>query len=261
MSTPSTPSSPGAASAPADDIASIPTPDGELPVRLYLPSSGTGPGLVLVQEIFGVSRYVEARAADLAALGYVVAVPELYWRIGLAATPEDGDIQDVLGAGMSAAERLGLEHAVADTDRTLAWLPTHPAVTGPVGLIGFCFGGGVAFAVAAARAADPDAADPAVLVSYYGSSIPAQAEADAERAGAVTVPSLHHWGEVDAFIPGEAQEATRAVLDGEHPLEWFTYPGANHAFDNPHPAFHHADASALAWERTKAFLAAHLPVA
>ncbi|MFW0794980.1 dienelactone hydrolase family protein [Gordonia sp. CPCC 205515] len=221
--------------------------DGELPVELFLPPSGSGPGLVLVQEIFGVSAYIRDRAADLAALGYVVAVPELYWRIGVVATAEDGDINDILAEGMGAANRVGLAHAIADTTATLAWFPERPEVTGPVGLIGFCFGGGVAFAVAAQT-------NPALLISYYGSSIPDQVDS----VGAVTVPSLHHWGTADAFIPLDVQDRVRQAIDGPH-VEWHSYDGANHAFDNPNPAFHHPDASALAWQRTEDFLRRLLP--
>lgn len=230
--------------------ASIPVEDGDLPVQVYLPDGGRGPGLVLVQEIFGVSRYIEQRARDLAELGYVVAVPELYWRLGFAATPEDGPIEDVLGAGMTAAQELGLDRAIDDVVATLEWLPVQPEVAGPVGVIGFCFGGGVAFA-AAARLGRADR--PAVLVSYYGSALPALAD----QAPRVSAPSLHHWGSADAFIPGEMQDTVRAALarDG---VEWFTYDGAGHAFDNPHPAFQHAAASELAWSRTVEFLARQL---
>lgn len=241
---------------PAPECHSVPVVGGDLPVRLYLPQSGRGPGIVVVQEIFGVSRYIAERARDLAALGYVVAVPELYWRSGLAATPEDGPIQDVLAAGMAAATELGLESAIDDVAATLEWLPRRPEVTESdsgtnVGIVGFCFGGGVAFA-ATARLDRTDL--PVALVSYYGSALPALVE----LAPRVRVPSLHHWGSADTFIPLDVQEAIRPEIVREG-VEWFTYEGAGHAFDNPHPAFHDAAASDLAWERTVAFLGRHLP--
>lgn len=247
-----------------DRIATVPVPGGEVPVQLYLPPSGTGPGLVVVQEIFGVSRYIAQRAADLAALGYVVAVPELYWRIGLVATPEDGESQEILQAGMAAAGELGLGPAIQDTTAVLAWLRTSAQVRGGVGLVGFCFGGGVAFAVAAGAGTARVDADATVgvdaLVSYYGSSIPAQVEADPAVGSRVGAASLHHWGEEDAFIPLEVQERVRSAVDRPG-VEWHTYPGANHAFDSPAPLFHHEAASALAWQRTTAFLARVLPLA
>ena len=63
------------------DAVEIPTDEGGIPAELWLPEGGTGPGMLLLQEIFGVSRYIQQRGADLAALGYVVLAPRLYWRI------------------------------------------------------------------------------------------------------------------------------------------------------------------------------------
>lgn len=242
MSTPEGNAAENSATAVVEEL--LPVPGGLLPVQLYLPEAGSGPGIVLVQEIFGVSHYIVARARALAALGYVVAVPELYWRIGITATAEEGD--SMLDDAMAASKKLGLEPAIADTVATVTWLPQRPEVTGKVGLLGFCFGGGVAFAAAAQT-------DPAVLVSYYGSSIPAHLDL-AER---VTVPSLHHWGQDDAFIPSQVQAQIHQAL-ARPGVEWHTYPGANHAFDNPNPMFHDEAASQLAWQRTTAFLARYL---
>lgn len=231
------------------------TQAGEMPVHLLAPA-GTDlrgeapiprPGVVLVQEIFGVSRYVLQRAEDLAALGYVVAVPELYWRIGVSATAEDGE--EMLAEGMAAADRISFEEAIDDTAACVRWLSARPEVSGDVGLLGFCFGGGVAFAVAARTPV-------AALVSYYGSALPQLLD----LAPALTVASLHHWGDADAYIPPDVQEKVRAAVVHSEEQEWHTYPGAGHAFDNPHPAFHDAPASALAWERTTAFLASRLPL-
>ena len=94
-------------------------------------------------------------------------------------------------------------------------------VTGGVGLIGFCFGGGLAFNVAAEDEVD-------VLVSYYGSSL-----ADLiDLAREVDVPSLHHFGTADAFIPAETFGQVRAAVTAAG-AQFETYEGANHAFDNP----------------------------
>lgn len=221
---------------------------GRLPIEVYLPPGRRGPGLVLVQEIFGVSRYIRARARDLAGLGYVVAVPQLYWRIGQVGTLEDGPIEDVLAGGMAAAGDLGLEPAIADTAAALEWLPTAPEVTGAVGLFGFCFGGGVAFAAAAQT-------QPAALISYYGSAIPALLE----LAPRVVAPGLHHWGEADSFIDQDTQAQLRSVIERDG-VEWYSYPGAGHAFDNPNPAFFSEAASRLAWQRTTAFLTRVMPL-
>lgn len=218
---------------------------GTMPADLHLPDAGSGPGIVLVQEIFGVTGYVDARARDLAGLGYAVLVPHVYWRQG---DPRlDGE--DALPKAMEALGRVDWPEAVADVSAALAALRARPEVTGPAGLLGFCFGGGLAFAVAVA-------ADPDFLVSYYGSALPNLLE----QAGEVRCPSLHHFGLADDYLPPDVVERiTAAVTAGDATV--LTYEGAGHAFDNPDPAFHHAAASEQAWAATAAWLATRAPTA
>jgi len=139
-------------------------------------------------------------------------------------------------------QRLPWADAVADTAAAVRRLRGDDAVVGKVGLVGFCYGGGLAFAVAAGEPVD-------ALVSYYGSALPNLLE----LAPAVTTPSLHHFGEADSFIPIDVVGQVRDAVDRDG-VEFHTYPGADHAFDNPRPEFHHPEASALAWERTLEFL-------
>ena len=224
---------------------SVDTADGPMPALLWRPPAGTGPGLVLVQEIFGVSDYVRDRGADLAGLGYVVCAPEVYWRL------DDATIdpaEDVLGQAMALVQQVDWDTAVADVSAALTQLRNRAEVTGGAGLVGFCFGGGLAFAVAAQT-------EPDVLVSYYGSALPGLLE----LAGQVDAPSLHHFGLSDDYIPPDQVDRIRAAVT--RPGVWFeTYPGAGHAFDNPDPMFHHPEASAAAWATTARFLAQKLPV-
>lgn len=224
----------------ASSVIDIDIDGGGLPVHVWLPPSGEGPGIVLVQEIFGVSPYMRDRAADLAAAGYVVHVPDLYWRLGL---PElDESAPDLLQQAMGRMSALPWEHAVADTAAALRHLRSAPEVAGPVMLVGFCYGGGVAFNVAAIEPVD-------ALVSFYGSALPNLLE----LAPQVTAPSLHHFGEADDYIPLPVVETIRDAVTRAG-VEFHLYPGAGHAFDNTRPEFHHAEASALAWERTLTFL-------
>lgn len=216
-----------------------------MPVDLWHPSAGRGPGLVVVQEIFGVSDYIRSRAADLAALGYVVCVPEVYWRLPNPAIDPAGD---PFAQALDLAGQVSWDQAVADVTQALRWLRDCDEVRGGTGLVGFCFGGGLAFQVAAE-------ADPDVLVSYYGSALPGLLG----LAGQVRAPSLHHFGLADSYIPPDQVAAVQAAVAG--PDVWFeTYDGAGHAFDNPAPAFHHPVAAAAAWATTTRFLAEHLPV-
>ena len=225
-------------------LTSIETPDGAMPARLWWPPARTGPGLVLVQEIFGVSRYIQQRAADLAALGYVVCAPEVYWRLGADAVEEDQP--DALSQAIDLAGQVDWGLAVTDVAQAVSHLRGLIEVTSGVGLIGFCFGGGLAFNVAAVEPVE-------ALVSYYGSSLPDLLG----LADQVTAPSLYHHGLADTYIPPDTVERIRSAVSGSG-ARFETYPGADHAFDNPAPQFHHPEASAQAWASTTRFLAEHL---
>ncbi len=219
----------------------IDTGTGLMPVQVWEPAGGDGPGLLLLQEIFGVSDYIKDRAAQLAELGYYVVAPEIFWRL------DDVDLDplapDLLDRAMATLGRLDWAAAVSDSVAALEYLRSRET---DVGAIGFCFGGGLGFNVAGV-------APPDVLVSYYGSALPNLLD----LAPKVTATSLHHFGDADDYLPPATIDQIVAALGD---AEVHHYPGAGHAFDNPMPAFHHAEASALAWERTTAFLSDNLPV-
>jgi carboxymethylenebutenolidase len=212
----------------------IDTGSGLMPVHVR---EGSGPGVLLLQEIFGVSDYIKQRAADLADLGYYVVVPEIYWRLDDTALDESAP--DLLQKAMAIIGRLDWDLAVSDSVAALEYLRSRDT---PTGVVGFCFGGGLGFNVAAVSSPD-------VLVSYYGSALPRLLDLAPE----VSATSLHHFGDADAYLP---VDDLVAVLDD---AEVHRYPDAGHAFDNPLPAFHHAEASELAWRRTVAFLSRNLP--
>lgn len=225
----------------------ISTSDGEMPAHLWLPEAGSGPGILLLQEIFGISRYVQSRAQDLADLGYVVLAPEIYWRLGVSRVAEGPAAMD---EGLGLMGRVDWEAAVGDSVVALAALRERDEVTGGAGVVGFCFGGGLGFHAAAEGSPD-------VLVAYYGSAIPQLLE----LAPQVTCPSLHHLGLADAYIAGEARAAMLDALRAQPATRVETYEGADHAFDNPDIPLHHASASVTAWGHTVSFLAETLPTA
>ena len=235
-----------------DDAVTIPTEAGEMPAHLFLPPSGRGPGVVVLQEIFGVSGYVQRRAAQLAELGYVVVAPEIFWRLGVT-SPIEGE--NALQEGVALVGRLDWQAAVSDATATVEWLRARDDVAGGVGVVGFCFGGGLGFNVAAHLEAEGSAPLDA-LVSYYGSALPGLHD-----TLTVTAPSLHHFGLADSYIDADTVRRIEASVTQQPDTVVETYPGADHAFDNDDMPWHDAGASALAWARTEDFVRQHLPVA
>lgn len=154
---------------------------GELAAHVALPASGSGPGMLLLHEIFGVNVYVRDSAQRLAELGYVVLAPDLYWRTqpGLELDHDDAGLE----AGMAAAQKLDIGVAVGDAVAALDVLRSMPEVRDRrAGVIGFCLGGTLAYGVAADG-------DPDVAVVYYGSGVPDALDA----AARITCPTIMHW--------------------------------------------------------------------
>ena len=223
---------------------------GEFPAHLALPESGFGPGLVVIQEIFGVNDYIKGACERLAKLGYVALAPDLYWRLGPGIAideKEPGGLQRAFGH----VRQLDFANAHDDATAALEHLRGLPElVGGKAGILGFCLGGGVSFMVAALS-------DPVTCVSYYGSAVP-----DAlGLARNVRCPILFHFGGADDYIPAEKQQAVREAFAHHPGTEFHVHEGAGHAFDNHNAAtMHHERAAREAWAQTADFLNRTLPV-
>lgn len=214
-----------------------------MPLPVWLPESGAGPGIVLIQEIFGLDGYLQGIAEKLAALGYVVAVPELFHRFqpGWVGEHDEAGIQK----SMEVVQKLDFPLAVGDVVASVEYLRGLPEVTGGVGVLGFCLGGTLAYA--AATASNPDTA-----VSFYGSGVPDQID----TLDQVSCPILFHFGTEDEFIAGY-QKVVDAVETHEG-AEIHLEP-AGHAFLNHLGPWYDQAAADRAWDITKQFLARTLP--
>jgi carboxymethylenebutenolidase len=220
--------------------------DGAMTMHVQLPDAGRGPGILLVQEIFGVGSYIRAVAERLADAGYVVGAPDVFWRFapGWEASHDEGG----MAASFEQVGKLDREKAVSDCVAACAHLGALEEVDGKPGVLGFCLGGTLALGVAVAD-------DPAVCVSYYGSGVPSMVD----RLDDVTCPTLFHFGRDDSFIPADGVEALAAAIDGR-PGFVLNVEAAGHAFDNHDSAMFYNEAAArAAWAKTMAFLAEHLP--
>ncbi|GAA0642359.1 dienelactone hydrolase family protein [Kutzneria viridogrisea] len=216
----------------------------ELPV--WLPAAGRGPGLVLVQEIFGLDAYLRSVASELAAMGYVVGVPDLFWRTDPGWS--SGHDEQGVAAAMAVAGRFDHADGVADLTAAVAHLRALPEVTGKVGALGFCLGGSLAFALAAH-------ADPDVVVSCYGSTVPDQVD----LLDRVRCPVQFQFGGSDPYIPREAVARVERAVAGREGVEIHVEEQAGHAFLNHGaPQFFQPEPAARAWPRAVDFLARHL---
>jgi carboxymethylenebutenolidase len=231
-------------------VESVETPDGTFDLYVWLPVAGRGPGLLLIQEIYGVSDYIRAVADDLAGLGYVVAAPDLFWRLEPRYQAEHDD--DGLRRSLEIGSRFDAAQGVADSAAALDRLAALPEVDGGLGVIGFCLGGTIAYFLAAQ--AEPGAL--AAVVSFYGSGVPDNTEA-LER---IDAPVQFHFGGSDSFIPREQVALVEQAAAGRGNVEVIVEEEAGHAFHNRKaPMFHVPEPAARAWARTEDFLRRHLP--
>jgi len=223
--------------------------DGEFDLHVWIPAAGSGPGLLLLQEIFGVGSYLRAVAERLAAAGYVVGAPDVFWRIqrNWEADHSEQGLADSIGL----VGKFEFETGIADCVAAFERLGELSEVAGGAGVMGFCLGGLLTYHVAVR-------ADPVVAVSYYGSNI----AAGLGLVDHIACPIQFHFGESDPYIPLEQVAQIQAAMADRAGAEVHVHDGAGHAFDNHEaPMFHNPDAAAAAWSLTMGFLGKHLPVA
>jgi len=204
---------------------------------LASPAAGSGPGILLLQEIFGINASMRAVADYYAEEGYVVLAPDLFWR--MEAGVELGYSEADFGKAMGYYQRFDANQSIKDAADALKVLRGRPECTGKVGALGFCLGGKLAYLVAART--DVDCA-----VSYYGVGI----EADLAEAGAVQGPMVFHFAELDRFAPAEARAQIMAAFAGRSDVEFYLYPGCDHAFAAPERASFDKPATLMAHSRS-----------
>ena len=207
---------------------------------LAVPASGSGPGVVVIQEWWGLVGHIKSVCDRFAAEGFTALAPDLYHG---KATTEPDEAQKAMMA-------LKLDDAAADLAAAVRHLLDSSQTTGrTVGVVGFCMGGGLALNLASRQ---PEVA---ACVAYYGVG-PARDQVDVASTKAAV---LGHWGERDhsydhATIEGLEARLREAGVEVES--HWYD---ADHAFFNDdRPEVYDAEAAQLSWERTIAFLRRHL---
>lgn len=192
--------------------------DGTFTGYLAKPASGKGPGVLVVQEIFGVNKVMRDICDGYAAQGYVALCTDIFWR------QEPGvDITDQSQAEWDKAFALykGFDEAkgVDDLVASLNYLRQVPGCSGKVGVTGYCLGGKLTYLMACRSDCDAAAA-------YYGVAI----DAALDEARNIKRPTILHIAEKDGFVPPEAQSKIKAALKDHPQVTIYTYPGNDHAF-------------------------------
>jgi len=208
---------------------------------LAVPASGTGPGVVVLQEWWGVDDHIRSVCDRLAADGFVALAPDLFH--GETADEPDEAQQKMMALSMVVAE--------AEMSGAVDFLAAHEATTGAgIGSIGFCLGGGLAVWAAAIN---PKIR--AVVSFYY---VMPHGKPDFSR---IQAPLLGHFGTADDFIGVAAAEELLGELRGAGvKAEFVFYEGAGHAFfnDTNRLGTYDPDAADRAWRRSTEFLSDHL---
>ncbi len=212
---------------------------------LSLPPTGKGPGIVLIQEIWGVNEHIRAVADQYAMDGYVVLAPDVFWRL----EPRVDLAYDEAGSNKAFGllQTVDLAQAAADLACAVDTLRARPEVTGKIATLGFCMGGQLAYRTAATG--KPDAA-----VAYYGGGI----QNNLDLADRIAQPILFHYAEKDGFIPQAAVADVKAKFAGRGNARFFDYAGVDHGFNCWGRPNYEQRSAALARGRTLQFLAEHL---
>lgn len=208
-----------------------------------------GPGILLLQEIFGVNANMRGLADRLAREGYVVLVPDVFWRIEPGFERND---EASLQECMAMVGQLDWATVPQDLSAAHAHLLSMPECTGRAGAVGFCLGGTLAFLAAAGSRVDGRGLDAAV--SYYGSGNHGMLH----LLDDVPCPVLFHYGDRDPYISQESIEQVERAVAGRPGMRVERYD-AGHAFSNwDAPSMYDQAAAERAWAATLAFFGEHL---
>jgi len=201
---------------------------------------GTFPGIILLQEAFGVNNHIRDVAARIAREGYVVVAPELFHRTA----QRFESAYDNMATAMPHYHAITQEGVTADLQTAYDWLQQQPnVVREKIGSIGFCLGGRISFL---ANAVLPLSG----AVSYYGGGIPALLG----EAGKLHAPHLFFWGGQDTHIPQQqVQNIIEAVQAAGKDYINVVLSYAGHGFNCDARSSYNPDAAKEAWAMTLAY--------
>ena len=224
------------------------SPATKVAAYLAMPAaSGQFPGIVVLQEIFGVNTHIRAVTERIASMGYVAIAPELFDRI--APGFETGYTSADVELGRSYAQQTSASQLLADIQAAIDYLKTLPQVAPQFGCIGFCFGGHVAYLAATLP-------EIGVTASFYGAGIttytPGGGEPSVSQSGAIAGTMYMFFGMDDASIPpAQIAEIDTMLTQHDIPHQIWQYPGAEHGFCCDLRASYNPTAAQAAWQHVE----------
>jgi len=225
------------------EYVTVPSPQGNGSIKGYLvrPAKATGklPGILVVHENRGLNPYIEDVARRLGTENYIAFAPDGLTSVG--GYPGDNE------KGAEAFQKVDRAKMTEDFAAAARWLKTLPDCTGKIGVVGFCFGGGIANTLAVRMGGDLSAAVP-----FYGG---APAVEDVPKIKAAVL--VHHGSMDTRLVAG--WPAYEAALKANHvTYSGYVYEGAQHGFHNDTTPRYDETAAKTAWQRTLAFFNQHL---
>lgn len=225
------------------EYATVASPEGNGTIRGYLvrPGKATGklPGILVVHENRGLTPYIEDVARRFGIENYLAFAPDGLTSVG--GYPGDDD------TGRAAFQKVDRAKMFEDFVAAARWLKARPDCTGRIGVVGFCFGGGVANMLAVRMGEDLAAA-----VAFYGSAPPA------EEVSKIKAAVLVHHASMDTRLVSGWPAYEAALKSNGITYAGYVYEGAQHGFHNDTTPRYDERAAKLAWERTLAFFNRHL---
>ena len=197
---------------------SITVSDGFFDAYLAVPPSGSGPGILLIQEIFGINEHIRQEADRWAAKGFVVLAPDLFWR--LKPNLELGYGEEDFQKALDYYRRFDEEKGLADLRESAEFLRDYKLCTGRIASLGFCLGGKLSFRLASCFNLN-------AAVCYYGVSI----EDHLDEANNIRCKTLLHFAELDRFVPPASFEKIKKELEERPNFEIQLYSGVDHGFN------------------------------
>jgi carboxymethylenebutenolidase len=221
------------------ELLDYPADGHETPGYLARPAGGTHPGVVVIQEWWGLMPHIKDVAERFAREGFVALAPDLYY----------GERADEPDEARKLAMALDRERAVDEIVAAARYLQGMDGVAGEqIGVVGWCMGGGLALSTAA------ESNLVGAVVAFYGRPL------GDEDTAHMQAPVLGLYGEADQGIPVDDVRAFEQALRAHGvPHEVHIYPGAHHAFFNDTRQAYDAEAAQDAWQRTLAWFRQHLP--